>query len=107
MFHLTTSMAASSMKLKGEQVELAASIPPNIQYFEMNALPSFTSLVGGFVEGISISNMYVIFNRGKSDPTYNPFIIRLFGISVAQFYLYTQHWERDSKWLKSLAIAIV
>ncbi|KAK7680325.1 hypothetical protein QCA50_016565 [Cerrena zonata] len=81
-------MAASSMKLKGEQVELAASIPPHIQYFEMNALPSFTSLVGGFVEGISISNI-------------------LFGISVAQFYLYTQHWERDSKWLKSLAIAIM
>ncbi|KAK7682752.1 hypothetical protein QCA50_014135 [Cerrena zonata] len=48
----------------------------------------FASIVGGFIEGISISNI-------------------LFGITVAQFYVYTQNWNRDPKWLKCLATLVI
>ncbi|KAK7682723.1 hypothetical protein QCA50_014106 [Cerrena zonata] len=54
----------------------------------MEAFPSIQSLVGGFVEGIGISNI-------------------LFGISIAQAYVYTQNWERDPQWMKSLAISVI
>ncbi|KAK7683650.1 hypothetical protein QCA50_013026 [Cerrena zonata] len=54
----------------------------------MSDLASIPSLIGGFVEGISISNI-------------------LFGITIAQFYVYTQAWDRDPKWLKCLATIII
>ncbi|KAK7682766.1 hypothetical protein QCA50_014149 [Cerrena zonata] len=57
----------------------------------MDALPSFisiSSLVGGLVEVISISNITL-------------------GITIAQCYVYMQNWERDPKWVKVLAITIV
>ncbi|KAK7685553.1 hypothetical protein QCA50_011420 [Cerrena zonata] len=54
----------------------------------MSTFPSFSSIVGGFVEAISISNI-------------------LFGVAVAQFYVYTQNWDRDPRWIKYLAINII
>ncbi|KAK7682769.1 hypothetical protein QCA50_014152 [Cerrena zonata] len=54
----------------------------------MDALSSLPHIVGGLIEGISISNI-------------------LYGITVAQFYVYTQNWDRDPKWLKLYAIGII
>ncbi|KAK7682720.1 hypothetical protein QCA50_014103 [Cerrena zonata] len=54
----------------------------------MEAFPSVTDLVGGFIEGIGISNI-------------------LFGISIAQAYVYMQNWERDPKWMKWLAVSVM
>ncbi|KAK7680361.1 hypothetical protein QCA50_016601 [Cerrena zonata] len=53
-----------------------------------NTLQSIPSTIGGLVEGTSISNM-------------------LFGVSVAQLYMYTQDWGRDPKWVKGLASAVM
>ncbi|KAK7682763.1 hypothetical protein QCA50_014146 [Cerrena zonata] len=47
-----------------------------------------SSFATGLVECISISNI-------------------LYGITFAQFYVYTQNWERDPKWLKCLAIFVI
>ncbi|KAK7682751.1 hypothetical protein QCA50_014134 [Cerrena zonata] len=54
----------------------------------MSLLTFIPSLIGGFIEGISLSNI-------------------LFGITLSQFYVYAQNWDRDPKWLKYLATVII
>ncbi|KAK7682761.1 hypothetical protein QCA50_014144 [Cerrena zonata] len=51
-------------------------------------MPSISSVVGGLVETLSIANI-------------------LFGITIAQFYMYTKSWDRDPRWMKCLAICII
>ncbi|KAK7682730.1 hypothetical protein QCA50_014113 [Cerrena zonata] len=54
----------------------------------MDASISVQSIIGGFVESAGISNI-------------------LFGITITQFYVYTQNWKRDPRWLKWLATGIM
>ncbi|KAK7689041.1 hypothetical protein QCA50_007732 [Cerrena zonata] len=51
-------------------------------------MPSIPYTVGGFVQGIAIANIF-------------------YGISIAQAYVYVQHWEHDPRWMKWLATIII
>ncbi|KAK7682682.1 hypothetical protein QCA50_014065 [Cerrena zonata] len=54
----------------------------------MEQFPPVTSVVGGFIEGIGIANMF-------------------FGISVSQAYVYYKQWDRDPVWMKCLAATVI
>ena len=42
----------------------------------------------------------------NSPHLYSP-CYRLYGISIAQAYVYTQNWGRDPMWMKCLAVAVM
>ncbi|KAK7683648.1 hypothetical protein QCA50_013024 [Cerrena zonata] len=60
----------------------------HLSFCIMDIFVSVPSIIGGFVEGAAISNI-------------------LFGITISQFYVYTQNWNRDPKWLKWLATGVM
>ena len=42
----------------------------------------------------------------NSPHLYSPYY-RLYGISIAQAYVYTQNWGRDPMWMRCLAVAVM
>ena len=73
----------------------------------MQALPSIPSILGGFIECIGLSNMYAYLSYFRYLYLKDILTIRLFGLSASQFYVYTQSWHNDPKWMRALAVSIV
>ena len=74
---------------------------------EMDLFYAIPSIVGGLIEGIGISNMWVPTSPNPKSKCWLTIAARLFGVAAAQFYMYMQDWEHDAKWIRAVASIVM
>ena len=78
-----------------------------VSLLKMDLFYAIPSIVGGLIEGIGISNMWVLTSQNPKSKCWLIIATRLFGVAAAQFYMYMQDWEHDAKWIRAVASIVM